>query len=93
MHIPDGFSEGVYICPTANSTSEVTINCAGKVSFTQAEVSSGTWKSGIYAKIEGTNFRIDNLTGTGGAGDSLPPGSQQSAAVAGSPDHRPQRGG
>ncbi|MBR9704634.1 LamG domain-containing protein, partial [Candidatus Pacearchaeota archaeon] len=73
IFIPLMFEEGTYVCPNANILNDVNKSCIERINFTYDECNTGTWISGIYCKIDEGLYRIDNLTGTGGAGDSLNP--------------------
>ncbi|MBT7022064.1 MAG: hypothetical protein HN967_13090, partial [Candidatus Marinimicrobia bacterium] len=77
IYIPNSINSGAYICPNAYTLEDISSSCSGKITFSYAEANSGTWKSGIFAEIEGSNYKISNLTGSGGSeytpscGDSI----------------------
>ena len=73
IFIPNNRNAGVDICPSAKTLSDLNVSCPNKLSFSYAELSAGTWKSGILASVEGTLYKIENLTGSGGGEDFTPP--------------------
>ncbi len=73
IFVPRVYDEGVYVCPDASNLDGVNKSCLNLINFTQQEAVAGTWRDGVYAKTEGSYFRIENLTGSGGGDDGSPP--------------------
>lgn len=63
---------GGYICPDANATSQVSSGCSKVVFFSHPDASSGTAKGGFQFYIEGSSYKIMNLSGSGGGGWEQP---------------------
>ncbi|HIK02205.1 TPA: hypothetical protein H1008_03800 [archaeon] len=63
---------GGYICPDANATSQVSSSCSKVVTFSHPEALSGTSKGGFQFYIEGSSYKIMNLSGSGAGGWDQP---------------------
>jgi hypothetical protein len=63
----------IYVCPDAETLSEMNPSCSGKIEFTYDEMESGTWKSNIYGSLEGGYYVISNITGSGAGVDNESP--------------------
>ncbi|MAF89463.1 MAG: hypothetical protein CL963_03095 [Euryarchaeota archaeon] len=63
---------GGYICPDANATSQVSSGCSKVVTFSHPEALNGSAKGGFQFYIEGSSYKIMNLSGSGGGGWEQP---------------------
>jgi len=65
---------GTYVCPSATAIEDVVVGCAGFENFTHAECAGGTVTKEIdgdtvLCTIDGNNYKVSGLTGTGIGGD------------------------
>ena len=70
LWLPKTADNGVYVCPDAQSVSEVSASCPDVITFSGA----GTL-SGIILSVDGSYWKIENLTGSGageGGGGAVP---------------------
>jgi parallel beta-helix repeat protein len=70
IFVPNNYDSGIYVCPNVITLADVNRSCSGRINFTYSEASTGTWKSGVYAVIDGNNYRLDNLTSSGSGEDT-----------------------
>jgi len=77
LYLPVNNRVGIYVCPGANTTDQVTPGCEGQLNFTYDEAVATTRKSGVTVSIDNNYWVIQNLTGSGGGDASctgtLPP--------------------
>lgn len=75
LFVPDALHAGVYVCPSALDLPQVDPSCPGVVAFNYAEASAGTSKmvagANVRVSIEGSDYKIAGLTGTGVAEGTL----------------------
>jgi hypothetical protein len=65
VYLENTFNSGLYICPDAKEISEIYYNCPNMVVFVHAEAAANTSKDGYIVSIDGNNYKIENITGTG----------------------------
>jgi|GEM_PF-1242006 len=77
LYLPVNNRVGIYVCPGANTTDQVTPGCEGQLNFSYTEAVAATRKSGVTVGIDSNYWVIQNLTGSGGGEASctgtLPP--------------------
>ena len=55
----------VVVCPDATSLAGVSVSCSNNIRFTSQNITDGAYVGGIRITVEGTEYVIENLTGTG----------------------------
>src|SRR3989344_532463 len=56
---------GVFVCPDAKVLSQVNTSCTNIITITAQNVTNGNYVSGIKVTLEGSEYKIENVTGTG----------------------------
>ncbi|MFA6462355.1 MAG: NosD domain-containing protein [Candidatus Woesearchaeota archaeon] len=59
------YNNGVVICPNANSLTELNSSCTNHFSFTYDDIANGNYVQGGKVSVDGTDYKIENISGTG----------------------------
>ncbi len=70
IFVPNNLDSGVYICPDAENLSHVNQSCPNIERFSYSEASAGTTKNGITVDIDGSDYTISGLSGSGAGENS-----------------------
>jgi hypothetical protein len=65
LYVPNTQSYEVYACPAATTLNALNPSCAGKVTFTYAECRAATVKSALTCVLDGSDYKVSGLTGSG----------------------------
>ncbi len=58
-------ANGVVVCPEASQLAEVNLSCTNSIKFTSTNVSESAYVEGIRVTKEGTEYKIENVSGSG----------------------------
>lgn len=65
IFVPNNLNSGVYVCPGAKTLDHVNQSCPDIERFSYSEASAGTTRNGIKVEIDGDDYRISGLSGSG----------------------------